>query len=401
MSIKNLITLITQNNLRAVRKTKNKIPYVRVMATLDQVSPLLDRQGLVYEQVSVDNYPITGAARFYDAIFKITYSSGDVIIKVTPAENVVQKILAPNNLRIENKLYTDAAVLKQDIIVGLNSCGASSDTVISCINILNAIENDSDIVLTDTLRNSKDKSKITSDFGEVVLAFRRLVTQGGDILFPVSSNQPDFDFFHNGVPISAKGSKGSSRYLIGGNKEIAAYINNLGDSNIERMFKAWHNRDMPSVFEHAAPDCPEINWWKQKLQRFTQESILSFTQKHTWEQFVQFIKDSQNGGLLGIPDEKKNRTTYESGDTNPLMFALLTIWARYYTVHNSQQFNDLACEMHRYSESKIIFEFFNYDTNGKVLISNQAITTYDRWDIRYHGNASKSLNNYPALEGLR
>lgn len=402
MSIKNLITLITQNNLRAVRKTKNKIPYVRVMATIDQVSPLFEDHNLVYEQVNVSDYPITGAPRFYECIFKVLCSAEDVLIKVDDDRGVRQKILAPNNLGIENKVYSDPVALKEDIIRGLNNCGASGDTVVSCINILDAIENDSSIVLTDTLLNSKDKSKITSDFGEVVLAYRRLCKQGGTILFPAASNQENFDFYHNGVSISAKGDKGSSRYLVCNNEKISGYIDKLGNSNIEQMFKSWYVRDMLGVFENSAPDCPEINWWKQKLQGFTEANILAFTKNHTWDEFVQAIKDSQNGGMLGIPNELKNRSTYESGDTNPLVFSLLTIWARYYTVYNSQNFNKLVCKMFKNVKSDVIFEFFNYENKtGRVLITNQAITTYDRWDIRYHGNASKSLNNYPALEGLR
>jgi hypothetical protein len=319
-------------------------------------------------------------------------------MKVNP-EGVVQKNLAPNNLKIENKVYSDSAILKQDIITGLNSCGANAETVVSCINILNAIENDTNITLTNTLCNSTDKSKITSDFGEVALAFNRIVKQGGTILFPAASNQSDFDFYHSNVPISAKGDKGSSRYLVGNNKEIANHIDTLGDSNIERMFKAWYKRDMLAVFEYAAPDCPEINWWNTKLQGFTESSVAAFTQNHTWDEFVESIKESQNGGLLGIP--KKNRSTYEAGDTNPLVFALLTIWARYYNVHNSKKFNSIACKMLKNSKSKIVFEFFNYNNAGEVLITNQAITTYSKWDIRYHGNANRSLNNYPALEGLK
>jgi hypothetical protein len=398
MSIPTLIALAKQHNIKANRNRKNNIPYVRVMATFSQMASLLDSQNLSYEQVSVADYPVTDAARFRDGIFKVLYTSGDVIMKVNP-EGVVQKNLAPNNLKIENKVYSDSVILKQDIIAGLNSCGANAETVVSCINILNAIENDTNITLTNTLCNSTDKSKITSDFGEVALAFNRIVKQGGTILFPAASNQSDFDFYHNNVPISAKGDKGSSRYLVGNNKEIANHIDTLGDSNIERMFKAWYKRDMLAVFEYAAPDCPEINWWNTKLQGFTESSIAAFTQNHTWDEFVESIKESQNGGLLGIP--KKNRSTYEAGDTNPLVFALLTIWARYYNVHNSKKFNSIACKMLKNSKSKIVFEFFNYNNAGEVLITNQAITTYSKWDIRYHGNANRSLNNYPALEGLK
>jgi hypothetical protein len=399
MSIPMLIALFKQHNIKANRQRKNNIPFIRVKAVLANVAPLLNNQNLTYNQVSVANYPITNAPRFYNCIYEVSGLAVKVLIKVDCSNSVIQKILAPNNLKIENKVYSDPAALKQDIIAGLNSSGASAETVISCINILDAIENDTNITLTNTLLNTTDKSKITSDFGEVALAFRRLIKQGGDILFPVNSNQSDFDFYHNGIPISAKGDKGSSRYLIGGNSEIANHIDKLGDSNIERMFKAWHKRDMLAVFEHAAPDCPEIDWWNKKLQGFTESNILTFTHNHTWDEFVQAIKDSQNDGLLGIP--KKNRETYEAGNPNPLLFALLTIWARYYNVHNGKKFNSIACEMLKTSKSKIVFEFFNYNNTGKVLITNQAITTYSKWDIRYHGNANTSLNNYPALEGLK
>ena len=400
MSISNLITLATQHNIKANRKRKNNIPYVRVMATFSQVASLLESQNLSYEQVSVVDYPITGAPRFYDCIYEVQCPSGNVLIKVDCNNGVIQKILAPNNLRIENKVYSDPAVLKQDVIAGLNKCGADAETVISCINILDAIENDTNIALTSTLCNSTDKSKITSDFGEVALAFNRLAKQGGTILFPATSNQENIDFYHNDIPVSAKGLKGSSRYTVGQNKKIVSYINELGNSNIEKMFKAWYVRDMLSVFEYAAPDCPEIEWWKKKLQGFTESNILVFTQNHTWDEFVQAIKDSQNGGLLGIPNTIKNKSTYQEGNTNPLMFALLTIWARYYNVRNSQAFDKIVCKMFKNVKSDVVFEFFNYENRtGRVLITNQAITTYSKWDIHYHGNAKHSTNNYPALKG--
>jgi hypothetical protein len=400
MSIQSLIALAKQHNIKANRNRKNNIPYVRVMATFSQMASLLDSQNLSYEQVSVGDYPVTDAARFRDGIFKVLYTSGDVIMKVSPG-GVVQKNLAPNNLGIENKIYSDSTILRQDIIAGLHRSGVASDTVISCINILDAVEQDTPITLTTTLLDSKDKSKITSDFGEVVLAFRRLVKEGGTILFPAASNQSDFDFYHNDIPISAKGDKGSCRYLIGGNKEISSHIDKLGDSNIERMFKAWHNRDEFGVFEHAAPDCPEINWWKQKLQGFTKGNILTYTTTHTWDEYVSDIQASQNGNRLGIP-KPKNKSKYEQGDDNPLLFTLFTIWARYYTSHNKASFTNLARKMLKKSDSKIIFEFFNYDNStGKVLISSQVITTYNTWDIRYHSNAANSKNNWPAIEGLK
>jgi hypothetical protein len=367
-----LKALLALHNIQAISKRTNDIPHLRVKAPLDGVTPVLDSQNLVYNQVSVNDYPVTGADRFKDCIFEVLCSSGPVIIKVDSDSGVRQKILAPNNLKIEGKVYSDSAVLKQDIIAGLNSCGVSSDTVISCINILDAVENDTNIIITDTLRNATEKSKITSDFGEVVLAFRRLVKQGGTILFPVNSNQENIDFYK------------------------------MGDSNIEKMFRAWYNRDMLGAFTYAAPDCPEINWWKEKLQGFTEANIAAYTQNHTWDEFVQSIKDSQNGDKLGTPNEEKNRSTYEKGDANPLMFALLTIWARYYNAHNGREFNKIVCKMFKNVKSDVVFEFFNYENKtGRVLISNQAITTYNKWDIHYHGNAKTSLNNYPAVKGLR
>ena len=401
MSIPTLIALFAQHNIKAKRQRKNNIPYIRVKAVLTNVTPLLNNQSLTYNQVSVANYPITGAPRFFNCIYEVLCPSGKVLIKVDCNNSVIQKILAPNNLKIENKVYSDSAILKQDIIAGLNSCGANAETVVSCINILDAIENDTNITLTNTLCNSTDKSKITSDFGEVALAFNRLVKQGGTILFPAASNHSDFDFYHNDIPISAKGDKGSSRYLIGGNNEISNHIDKLGDSNIERMFKAWHKRDEFALFEHAAPDCLEINWWKQKLQGFTKKNILAYITTHTWDEYVSDIQASQNGNRLGIP-KPKNKSTYEQGNENPLLFTLFTIWARYYTSHNETSFTNLARKMLKKSNSKIIFEFFNYaNSTGKILISSQVITTYDTWVIRYHSNASESKNNWPAIEGLK
>ena len=399
--IKQFVNLLNESNIVAGTNSKNKIKYIRVKASLEDTICLLNQFNIPYENVSVIDYPVTGASRFSDFILKITWLSSDIILK-TNCSGVTQKDLAPNKLGIENKLYTDAAVFKADILQGLVTSGASQAVATACTNIINAIENGVNITITDALLNPMDKSKITSDFGEVALAFSRMFNQGGSVFFPAASNHSDFDFYHNQIPISAKGNKGSSRYLIGGNKEIANHINELGDSNIEQMFKSWYKRDMYSVFTYAAPNCPEILWWGNKLNGFTADSILQYTLTHTWDQFVSDIKKSQNNATLGIPSENKNRATYEAGDSNPLLFALLTIWARYYNTHNSNEFNQIVCAMLKDSQSKIVFEFFNYDSNtGEILITNQKITKYSVWGIRYHGNATSSLNNYPALEGLK
>lgn len=381
------------------KRVNKGIPYVRCSAKRTVVENALNELGLEFRVSNLVETPISGSQRFNDSILLVGWRNSVIKIK-TDSAGVKQKRLAPNKLIAVGIDYIDASVLFNDCLRGLEShCNAEER--LACVNILEAIRDESNITLTPLLCNPIEKSKITSDFGEIALAYKRLYFLGGSIHFPSASNQSDFDFFHNGIPISAKGEKGSSRYLVAGNNSFS--ISSLPESNMSNMFCCWQSRDVFGLLNFAAEDCTQLRYWKDKLQSFSETSLLEFVEKTHYDDFIQDIKNCQGGSTLGIPSkrlEHKTRENYKQKSLHPILFALLTLWARYYVIENQEAFNQMASKIT--SSSNIVFEYFDYDSNtGEIIIKQTKITKYKVWDIRYHSNANSSLNNYPALQGIR
>jgi hypothetical protein len=391
--------LRNQLNVKCVSTSKEDIKYIRCSTKKENVEKLLIEQSITYRHSNLSETPVSGSSRFDDAILIANWQNNKIVIKTDPP-GVKQKKLSPNKLIKPNYNYIFADELYNDVTFGLqNDSDIDSETVESCINILNAIKYKTSLILTNTLKNPTEKSKITSDFGEIALAYRRLLLQGGTILFPAASNQSNFDFYHNDIPISAKGQKGSSRFLISGNTTIESRIFSLGESNIEKMFKSWYSRNILKMLEYASYDCKELEYWFNKLGKTIDDtSLKNYILSNSYATFIQDIKSCQNNNILGVPTEKTVEGKYNAGSLHPIKFALLTIWARYYVNQNLDIFNKIAIMLT--SDSNIVFEYFNYDTiSQEIQITNSSITTYSDWEIVYHSNANSALNNYPALRG--
>ena len=69
---------------------------------------------------------------------------------------------------------------------GLLECTTKENTV-ALMSILDVVDNDGEFLNTHVL--AADKSRITSDFGEVVSAYVR-VKNGQEVFFPKESNYP-------------------------------------------------------------------------------------------------------------------------------------------------------------------------------------------------------------------
>ena len=381
------------------KRVNKGIPYVRCSASRTVVENALSELGLEFKVSNLIETPISGSIRFNESILITYWRDSDIKIK-TDSPGVKQKKLAPNKLINVGFDYTFASVLFEDCVRGLE-LHCSSEERTSCVNILTAIRDKTTLSLTPLLCDPIEKSKITSDFGEIALAYKRLCFDGGVIHFPTASNQRDFDFFHNSVPISAKGEKGSNRYLIAGNEFLP--IDTLSENSMTQMFRCWQSRDIFGLLDFAAEDCTQLRYWKNKCQSITEESLLEYVEKTPYDEFVQDIRDCQGGLTLGLPSfrlEHKTRKNYKQKSLHPIMFALLTIWARYYPIENEKAFNEAASKIT--VNSNIVFEYFDYDTTtGNFITKLSEINKYKIWKIRYHSNANSSLNNYPALQGIK
>ena len=389
--------------IRSDMKTRNNLRYVRCNADVDAVLSVLEGNEITYKKSNLIETPISGASRFNDSIFIVKWNDNDILVK-TDASGTKQKSLAPNQLIKTGYEYTDPKELKKDCILNLrNNDDITAATMKSCKSLFTCIETGEPLKITEQMKDLSEKSKITSDFGEIALAYYRLFHQGGVILFPTASNQSDFDFYHNGVRISAKGDKGSSRYLIGGNKEIEEIILYLGTSDLEVMFKHWYDRDLVSMLHTSIALCEPLSKFAyyNLSGSITETSLARYIATTTYDDFIEHLVTSQDGETLGVPrKEAEAKALWNKGDLNPILFALLTVWARNIVKENVEDFQKIAQKITENND--IVFEYFDYSIEDQqIQITNKKITKYTEWDIRYHSNANSYKNNFPALVGIK
>jgi hypothetical protein len=389
--------------VRSDRQTKDGVPYVRCNTDIDDGLLLLEENGIPFTKSNRFDTPISNSSGFNDSIFVIQWKGNDINIKFN-RHGTTQKSLAPNRIIKVGYEYTSHKELRKDMILGLqNANEVTSASYTSCLNLLTCIETDGPLEITEQMKDLSEKSKITSDFGEIALAYYRLFHQGGVILFPTASNQSDFDFYHNGTRISAKGDKGSSRYLIGDNSEIEEVITSFGTSDLEVMFKHWYNRDLIDMLNTSIALCESLSKFADYnlSGSITETTLARYVNTNTYDDFIEHLIASQDGGTLGIPrKEAEAKVLWDNSDLNPIKFALLTVWARNIVHENSEDFQKIAQKIT--ANNDIIFEYFDYIIEDQeILITNKEITKYSEWGIRYHSNYGSYKNNFPSLVGIK
>ena len=355
----------------------------------------------VYNFLSNAGYTLDESTRVHSSAYtgkKLIFNNDEVYIVVRDKNSngvhyMKRKEVTPDRIGLGNKTFTNAEQMRSAVEDGLTNCTTAENTI-ALMSILDVADNIGSFQNTHIL--TADKSRITSDFGEVVSAYIR-VKNGQTVFFPKESNYPGIDFFADGVGVSAKGDKGSSRLST---IDYADSIANLGNTNEALVLKHLSNRRIYEMIDTAANDCAELKFWKDKLCGITAESVMSYISNHTYDEYVTDLKDSQNGAVIGLPKkETQCRVYWGNKDVNPLLFTLCTFVDRYYSEQNVDKLSNLVVQL--FNTSKIEFEYFDYNiTTNNISVNILPITQYKVWKINYWGNAASALNNWPAVKGM-
>jgi len=329
---------------------------------------------------------------------KVLYENSEVYFVVrdrnTNAKHYMRrKEVTPDAIGLGGQTFTDPNTLKQATLQGLLGCTTKENTQ-ALMSILNKIDGSGEFELKEIL--STDKSRITSDFGEVASAYARTL-KGQTVEFPARSNFEGVDFFADGVGVSAKGDKGSSRLSVVDFKDAVATLDN---SNASRVLTELSDRNIYDVLEIASEVCEQLTYWKDKVGNFSKESLIKYTEQNTYDNYLEDIKQCQDGEVLGIPKkEPQCRTCWLENDHNPLLFTLLTILDRYYSEQNLKEISDNVVKL--FINTNIEFEYFDYNVDTETIdINILPISQYKIWKINYWGNAGNALNNWPAVKGV-
>ncbi|MCK9532977.1 MAG: hypothetical protein M0R77_21095, partial [Gammaproteobacteria bacterium] len=320
-NVTTVLRFLRSAGFKCDKKTKNSLFGIRVKAKEQEVLSFLDELDITYERVSTQEYPITCGKDLREHVFLVNYNSYQTLI-VTNGDSAVRKSFSPVLLGLGGKTYTNIDEMKDDVITALAKSDQHGDLISGCQHILDSIDGTSAFNITPALKSNK--GVITSDFGEIALAYNRLKNAGGSIFFPATGNFLNVDFFHNNIPISAKGDAGGSRYSFCKNPSVLPVINQLGNSNIEMMLKKWYDRDMFGAFNYASYECPELDWWKNKLGSFDKPSLISYVSSNDWRQYnsdVIYCQPNITGKPLGIATDKF-KNNYENGCHKPLLLNL-------------------------------------------------------------------------------
>jgi hypothetical protein len=356
----------------------------------------------VYESLIAKGYQLTDSDRHHSSAYvgkKLIFNGNEVYLVVRDKNSngthyMKRKEVTPDRIGLGGKTFDNALQMREEIYNGLSSC-TSVDNTVALMSILDVVDGLGKFKNTHIL--SADKSRITSDFGEVVSAYIR-VTKGQKVFFPKESNHPSVDFFADGVGVSAKGDKGSSRLSI---IDYADSIQTLGNSNVAQVLKYLCDRKIYDVLNVAADACDELQFFKNKLRTITMESMKKYVNDVNYDTYVKDIITAQKGGIIGLPKkETECRNYWSKGDVNPLLFTLCTFLHRFYSQQNIDKLSELVVKL--FTDTNIEFEYFDYDINAEsISIDILPISQYKVWEINYWGNAASALNNWPAVKGLQ
>lgn len=355
----------------------------------------------VYGTLAAKGFKLIDSNRPHSSAYvgkKLIHNGNEVYLVVRDKNSngvhyMKRKDVTPDRIGLGGKTFDNAEVMRVEILNGLTNCTTAENTT-ALMSILNVVDGIGKFENTHVL--AADKSRITSDFGEVVSAYIR-VKNGQKIYFPKESNYPGVDFFADEVGVSAKGDKGSSRLST---IDYADLIETLDNSNAAKVLKNLCARKIFDVLDVAADACNEMRFFKNKLGNITQESMLEYISKSSYDDYVKDIMDAQGGGIIGLPKkETECRNYWSQGDINPLLFTLCTFLHRFYSQQNIDKISELVVQL--FTDTNIEFEYFDYDIDAEsISINILPISQYKVWEINYWGNAASALNNWPAVKGL-
>jgi len=374
-----------------IKRSSKKVKYIRFMngcgvEDFDQFLAILDATQL--ERTPTDEY--TRAPRFFGKGFNLKFKDHDigVLFSKRGAGHIEQKKLSPMTLGLSGYRTRDAAEFKKKITDGLAAVEQDTDIRNCLISTLYNIEDKTPISdPTGFLATGSNISMVTSDFGEVLAAYKSCL-DGKEIYFPTASNNQIADYYEDDRPISAKGRKGGAgvnlvryRDLITLDNDVSKFLYSL----------ATHDRNM--FFEYGAKICPQAKLLADWVGGTTQDDIRRYVKTISYDNF--YAKIAADIGTLGIPSGDQPRVIWLEGDINPFNFTLNTIIDRYWGRHNSK---DITAVVGSLLNSAT---FLKVDIQGLNVVFNELkFEDVKQWQTKYWGNAVNAWNNYMSVSAV-
>lgn len=336
-----------------------------------------------------DNY--TGSPLYKGQGFDVEWNNESigVLFGVSKEGNIERKKYTPKSLGLNGEEFTDPKQFRKKIIEGLTQVEFDQGILKCLVSMIDNLEGRGPIDNHPFLK--QNSNKITSDFGEILAAYKSCL-QGNQVLFPVNSNNNIADYYADGCAYSAKGRK------AGGKVNLVEYKDLIDlDSNVGKFLYSLADHNKNDFFKYGSLLCAEAAQLAGWTNGTTEESVKKFISETPYDHFYKNINNLFNG--LGVPllsKDQRPRELWAAGDTNPFYFTLNTIIHRYWGMNSSKQITDVVSKF----LNKAIF--IHIDIKDLNIITEEVpFENIDSWQTAYWSRATKAWHNWMAVEPVK
>lgn len=305
----------------------------------------------------------------------------------------------PNEGHIERKRHTPKALLldgyttnniqefRNKIIEGLNLVEPDDSFRECLISMLDNIEGKTKIIDHPLLKSNINK--ITSDFGEVLCAYK-VCLDGARVEFPVTSNNPLADFYANGIAYSAKGRNAGGKVNL---SEFKHMIDLSSDSGKFLHGLASYNRD--TFFDLSTKICKEAKLISDWVGGTSVSAIKNYIKTVQYDTFYAKVEESFEG--LGIPDktDQRPRDLWACGSTEPFYFTLNTIVHRFWGTKETDAITEVVSS---FLNKATFIHIDIQDLN--VIIKERPFENVEKWQTSYWSRSTKAWHNWMGVQPI-
>lgn len=306
-----------------------------------------------------------------------------VLLAIQKPGKVRRKEFTPGELKLDTE-YKDSNKFYNDVLKGLDE-----DPLKECLmSMLDNINNGSPIKNLDIVKK-EDISRITSDFGEILVAYKSLLA-GNVWNFPKNKNEKVIDGYENNVPISVKNEKG------GGKVNLSEYKNLIDQSTMAGQF-------LFALASHQKEEAIKIGVQLDKeLQELipdpSNEGLKKLMNTVSYDDFYTKVLSNKHFKGLGIPAPKYNQRAQElwsHQDLNPIHFTIITLISRLWG-ESEQGVRQISSVVKQFLNKP---KFVKVEIQGlNIYITEQKFGTIEDWKTIYWSRATKAWHNYPGVE---
>jgi hypothetical protein len=321
-----------------------------------------------------------------------------VLYGIAQQGNSERKRWSPDSLGLAGYETNNLKDFKNKILEGLRIINEKEISLF--ISLLNSVEHNH-VVLTSKFLET-NKSKITSDFGEVLAAYSD-VAKGFKIKFGNKSNQKVFDYSvlvkNKWEEVSVKNPKGGGKVNL---SDFADLID-ITDVHSKILYAlGTHNRD--DFFTLTATVCLQVKKVSDIVGGLSKEDRLAYVKTHTYDEFYNQIKTDPLFVIkkqpLGVPDDqgwKPNELTpralWAKGSLDPIDFTLNTFVNRFWGHSYVQEISSVVTKFLNKAKFKVVDI-----NNGYVYIKERKFSDVKQWQTVYWSRATKAWHNWMAVE---